>query len=374
MKPHLQQEIGGSWLLWFKNSNRYAILAPNLKRSIDLYFKSSDEVDFSLRLEKQLSGLELNPESLYREIEAFLGASQIPLHSNIEARVKFDFDPSACPNAVDYLIKEVPFRVHYQSEETRSWIHYPIAHYSTAYKNIAPQAEFWIFVKNDVVHLFQDRILLQAVKRGRCHYIKGKFLTRLIGLIHNTEESEWTATLHASTVVSNETAILLAGQSGKGKSTLTALLLSEGFDLLADDITPLHASSQQVFYNPSAISIKKGAFPIVARHFNTFESCPEVFINTFKGTVKFLPHPQPPKTRYPSSAIVLVDYRENVDTQLLPVESGQVLQNLIPDSWISPDPRHAQAFMAWLDTLEFYQLTYSNSREAFSAIQSLTTK
>lgn len=371
-KPHLQQRISESWLFWFKKSNRYVILEPDLKRAIDVYFESSDEVQFSKQLKQRHSDLALNPETIYREVEDFLSASAIPFEGDIDEMAVSNIDLPACKHTVAYSVNQVPFRVHYQNDEIRALVHNPIAHYAVDELKAAPQSEFWLYVKNDTFYLVQDACLVQAVRKDQTHYIGGKFTTRLISLINEVEESAWAATLHASTVVRNETAVLLTGQSGKGKSTLTALLLSQGYQLLADDITPLHAPSQLVYYNPSAISIKKGAFSVVGQFFSPFKSGPEIYLNAFKGHVKFLPQPPPPKKRYASSAVVLVEYEADADTQFTPVAPAQVLQDLIPDSWISPDPRHARAFVQWLATLRFFQLRYSNFREAFRAIQSLT--
>ncbi len=370
-KPHLQQQISGSWLLWFKKSNRYAVLPPDLKRAVEVFFESSDKAQFARQLKHQRGDLAHQPETLYQEVEDFLTASAVPFEGDLEEKRAQDADLSCCTHTMTYAINRIPFRIHAQSQTLQELVHYPIANYRVTDAAVVPHSEFWLYEKNDALHLFQDGCLVQAVRKDQTHYIRGKFTTRLISLINGVEESAWAATLHASTVVRNGTAVLLAGQSGKGKSTLTALLLSQGFHLLADDLTPLHAASRYVYYNPSAVSIKKGAFPVVARHFSSFESYPEIYLNAFKGYVKFLPQEPPPGNRYAASAIIMVNYQAHAETQFMPIAPEQVLQDLIPDSWISPDPQHAMAFVQWLSTLQFYQLTYSNAREAFRAVQSL---
>ncbi len=55
---------------------------------------------------------------------------------------------------------------------------------------------------------------------------------------------------HSSTVVKDRLAILIAGQSGTGKSTLAAELVNRGFRLLADDITVIDRLDDRLFAFP----------------------------------------------------------------------------------------------------------------------------
>lgn len=53
-------------------------------------------------------------------------------------------------------------------------------------------------------------------------------------------------TIHCSVVCDSEGAILIAGESGIGKSTLTTELLREGYALVADDMVVVNRSDDQV--------------------------------------------------------------------------------------------------------------------------------
>ncbi|WP_282777137.1 hypothetical protein, partial [Phaeodactylibacter xiamenensis] len=216
-KPHLQQQIGGSWLLWFKHSNRYAVLEPELKKAVDGFLDAEDARDFRSKIKDSKA----NHELLYSEIEAFLTVSSTPSGTDLEEKTALPFDATACPIATDYRIRGVSIRVHYQNEDIKALTHNGIAHYAVEDAGKGPQSQFWLYIKEEVLHLFQDQRLIQAVQKDQVHYIQGKFNYHLISLINKMEESEWAATLHASTVVYNGNAVLLAGQSGKGKSTLT---------------------------------------------------------------------------------------------------------------------------------------------------------
>lgn len=69
--------------------------------------------------------------------------------------------------------------------------------------------------------------------------------------------------LHASAVAIGDGAVLLAGATGSGKSTLTVQLVADGAHYLADDLVPLAATGTCVSAFPVAVSVKEGSWPHV---------------------------------------------------------------------------------------------------------------
>ena len=94
----------------------------------------------------------------------------------------------------------------------------------------------------------------------------------LLCLLTHKKEHDWLGTFHASTIANNKEAIMLIGASGRGKSTLSALLMANGFNLIADDFTPVLAKTQTIYNYPSAISIKEGAFKTLESYFQNFNN------------------------------------------------------------------------------------------------------
>ena len=105
----------------------------------------------------------------------------------------------------------------------------------------------------------------------------------LICLISNTTEQDWLGTFHASTISNGKEAIMLIGDSGNGKSTLSTLLITNGFHLVADDLTPMLSENQHVYNFPAAVSIKQGAFDVLRPLIKNFDSYPSVILNNSKG-------------------------------------------------------------------------------------------
>ena len=48
-----------------------------------------------------------------------------------------------------------------------------------------------------------------------------------------------------------------------------------------------------------------------------------------------------------------------------------MLETLIPDTWLSPNPYHAEQFLDWLGSLSIYKLTYSNIDDVSKDISKL---
>lgn len=79
------------------------------------------------------------------------------------------------------------------------------------------------------------------------------------------------AILHASAVLMDGRAVILAGTSGSGKSTLTAGLVAAGARLIADDLLPLGRAGDGVLPVPFALSAKEGSWPVLEPLFAGFD-------------------------------------------------------------------------------------------------------
>jgi len=182
------------------------------------------------------------------------------------------------------------------------------------------------------------------------------------------------ATFHASTISNKEEAIMIIGGSGNGKSTLSAVLMAHGFDLLADDFTPMLAKNQHLYRFPAAISIKKGAFALIGGLFDGFDALESEVSTSKHTTVKYLPPSKPfksSKKHFECRKLVMVKYTSDVKSELRECSPEKILQTFIPDSWISPKPEHSKQFLDWLKDLKLYELTYSDNDFAVAKFKEL---
>ena len=70
------------------------------------------------------------------------------------------------------------------------------------------------------------------------HEFQGKISMELTSFFHNMQESEWTAVFHGSTLSKMNNSLMLTGESGNGKSSLSTILMANNFSLIADDFSP----------------------------------------------------------------------------------------------------------------------------------------
>ena len=196
---------------------------------------------------------------------------------------------------------------------------------------------------------------------------------QLLCVIHEKTEEDWLGTLHASTVTNNKEAILVIGKSGKGKSTFTAHAMATGLNLVADDFSPILAKNKHVFTYPGAISIKSGAFESLSKMIPDFDQLPLIFKGQEKGSVKFVvPFQSSSRTQsYPCQKMVSIHYKSRAKTELKEIPFSEAMEIFVPDSWISPKEVHATEFMEWINSLLFYELTYSNTEEALGVFSKL---
>ena len=82
------------------------------------------------------------------------------------------------------------------------------------------------------------------------------------------------AVLHGAGVGFAESAVLLVGKTGAGKSTLALGLAAQGFEYLSDDLVALSTSGREVHAFPLAASVKEGSWGILAEEFPSLGASP----------------------------------------------------------------------------------------------------
>ncbi|QNK77399.1 hypothetical protein H7F37_15050 [Winogradskyella sp. PAMC22761] len=357
LAPVEQLLIGDFWVLWYAKSNTYSIVNTEFKLLLDEYLVSESKSQFlnSLCFEEDKELQNKITEKVFSYLQSCNSPYTIPTNLNSAS-----LDKTKRCISKQYTFKNKTVQVNYCSELVLQTVHPSIAHYCNISKSKV-DVIFDIYLKEDHLHLFKNENLISYVPKKDYHYIQGKFIMQLLCELHNKTEDDWIGSLHGSTITDENNAILFVGKSGKGKSTLCALLANTGLKLLADDVSPLLSKEQHIYYNPSAISIKQGAFKLLEPLVNNFDKLPIVNFNKTKGNLKYLPTIKPKQNHYPCRAIILVNYKPESKTLLEPVSIKTILETIIEDSWLSPKPKHAKQFLNWLKNMKLYQLTYSDT-------------
>ncbi|WP_147298307.1 phosphoenolpyruvate carboxykinase (ATP) [Winogradskyella pacifica] len=366
LAPTYKKMFGDYWILWYSISNSYSVINSDFELLLDTYLASNTQKDFSNTLSDQIpvsDSLKLS-ETIHNYLKDCNNPYSPPNTSSDT------LDTSHRNISKHYLFDSKRIQIYYSSELVLKTVHPAIAYYcntSTANTDVT----FDIYLKNDNLYLFKNGELMSCVPKREYHLLQGKFIMQLLCSLHNKVEQDWIGTLHGSTITDGNSSILFVGKSGKGKSTLSALLATNGFELLADDVSPLLSENQHIYYNPSSISIKEGAFNLLQPLVKNFEKLPIVEFNKTKGQLKYMPCTKPKQDHYPCHAIVLVNYVSESETIIEPISIKHILETIIEDSWLSPNPKHAQQFLDWLQKVKLYQVTYSDTNSVSSEISAL---
>lgn len=366
LAPSYLHQLGDYWILWYSKSNNYSVVESEFKTLLEMYLNSHSIDAFSLKLSENDSIS--NAVAIAEKLQLYL--ENCNATDKLMDELQATFNPLKSHIQKFYSIGDKTTQINYDSELVEKTIHPSIAHLEVAKKSNL-QNVFDIYLDNDLLCLFKDHTLITAVAKRNYHLLQGKFVMQLFSLLHNKTALDWIGTFHGSTISDGENSILFVGQSGKGKSTLCALLYAHGYTMLADDVSPLGSNDLHIYHNPSAISIKEGAFNTLKPLITDFNKIPVTVFNKTKGKLKYIPSKTPVKQSYPCKCIVMVNYSKGANTTLEELSIKTLLETLIPDSWLSPKPDNAKQFLNWLASVTTYTLTYSNTEDVLKEVATL---
>ena len=364
----LHKEVGEKTIVWFGPRNEYLILehttadilkeinkgtainqiAETLSKKLSIPAKES--VDFVLELERKF----------YKE-EKIERLEIVDSYKNTKRPENFEFIKF-------YKINDIVFKISFLSEKELSFIHPKFAHLSidevTDFKN-----NFEVFIKHNYIFLYVNNILIGSWDNANIHFFQGKFSMELIQKIHQKEEDKWLGVFHASAVSNGKKSILFLGDSGNGKSTSLALLQANGFTCLADDFVPINADNEEVYSFPAAISIKKNSLETLLPLYPELKNSAEYNFKRLNKIVRYL---KPNNTNFlshlPCKDLVFIKYEKNSALKFDKIAKINAFMQLVPDSWLSPIKENAQVFLDWFDSLNCYQITYSDNNEMIASV------
>ncbi|MGK0307995.1 MAG: hypothetical protein ACI8RP_000953 [Urechidicola sp.] len=364
----LYQTVEEKTIVWFGTRNEYLILehttADILKEiskgatvnkiaetlSKKLSFPAEESLDFVLKLERKF----------YKE-EKIKKLEIANSYKNTKRPKDFEFIKY-------YKINDIVFKVSFLSEKELSFIHPKFAHLVidevTDFKN-----DFEVFIKHNYIFLYVNNMFIGSWDTSNIHFFQGKFSMELIQKIHQKEENKWLGVFHASAVSNGKKSILFLGDSGNGKSTSLALLQANGFTCLADDFVPIDRDKKEVYSFPAAISIKKNSLETLLPIYPELENSAEYNFKRLNKIVRYLKPNNPDfLSHLPCKDLVFIKYEKNSALKFDKISKINAFMQLVPDSWLSPIKENAQIFLDWFDSLNCYQITYSDNKKMITTV------
>jgi len=183
------------------------------------------------------------------------------------------------------------------------------------------------------------------------------------------------ARCHAAAVSREGKSILMPGDSGVGKSTLTAYLVANGMAYLGDDVVALGEEDASLFPLPSCLSVKTGSWQLLERHFPGLMQLPSYRV--FARDVRYI-EPLGNYTTSPSGgppvAIVFPAFSPGEATRLeaLPPVAAMIRFVGAHTRLVGPVTEDKLArLIRFVEQTPAYELSYSQLPEAQQAVMSL---
>ena len=349
-------------IVWLKGTNKYIVLDSNL---LELIYKKSilSSKEFLTQLIKSLNVSYSVAKKIDKDIsELLLETKKVELKQDI----KYPEIIKSCQLIQYYLFNDIIIKVCFDSEETKALIHPKYSHLVIDHLNIY-DVEYKIFNNDNTFFIFKNNQFLGAWGSNQLHEFQGKFSMELMCSFYNKTEHDWMGVFHASTISKNNHSIMFTGDSGNGKSTLVSILMDNGFNVIADDFSPILRSDFKTYCFPSAISIKEKSYNLIEQLHPELKSSNEYYINELKGSVKYLP-PISTETSSNCSSVVWVKYSEVGENSMKKISKQEALKKILPDAWISNKQANAKTFLVWIKRTNFYELYYSDNNELISII------
>lgn len=175
------------------------------------------------------------------------------------------------------------------------------------------------------------------------------------------------AVLHGSAVLINDAALLILGESGRGKSTLAQSLVQAGNGFLADDHLPLHINGTDLLAFPTGSAVKQGA-----RHLEEIQNLQAIYglADSSRNGVNYIQIKPalPMGTAVPIRAIVFPHFSEGHAYEINLASPEQALMESVA-SGARPSRKISsiKPLTRLCDQVASYLLKYSDTEQSVSA-------
>ncbi|MCK1735568.1 serine/threonine protein kinase [Bradyrhizobium sp. 138] len=195
--------------------------------------------------------------------------------------------------------------------------------------------------------------------------IKAHITERLI------RSNRWTFSLHAASLVKDGMGLLLCGQPGAGKSTLTLQLADAGLRYAGDDVALVGADGT-ICGIPFALTLKEGSWDLLSRlHGDRYDA---THCRSDGVRVRYVPIPDAHQECFSASWIIFLNRVASGPGELTVIDQLDSMKRLIENAFAA-DGRLSQAGFFALKRIvagaRSFQLTYSEAVEARRVLMDL---
>jgi hypothetical protein len=178
------------------------------------------------------------------------------------------------------------------------------------------------------------------------------------------------AILHAAAVIMNEKTVVIAGSSGKGKSTLSAYLTTQGARIVSDDLMCLSQDGFRVSTFRSKSNLKEGSWEILEHYVDDLGSAPTRLVQNisrnFQTKLVTMASPEPLKTWQNVDMVLHVDWQKESECVIRQLSEDEHFEGLFMSGTTirKSDHMNPEAMVTFARKIPAYSFQYSNLPDA----------
>lgn len=369
MNTFLTRKIENKTIVWFKCSNSYLIVEPEIANILSKIDTRVSFVDLEVWCAKKfkypkeiITDFITDIHKIYNEHNGNSFKSKI---------VETDYEiPTLFFSEKYYVINNSVFKIQYQTAYHESKIHPTFAHLESI-KSSNYYFNYTVFDNNHSILFLKNNNFIGQWNKNESHVFEGKLSMQILIDMYKKPETDWMGVFHASAISNGKESMLFLGDSGNGKSTSLALLSANGFTCIADDFAPVD-KNKNIYTYPAAISIKMKSLAALLPFYPELENSTEYHLKKLNKTVRYLtPQKIDYRQKLKCKALVFIKYNPYIELDICPISQIDAFQQLVPDSWISPLEENVSIFLDWFLELPCYQLAYSNNNKMFDTVSKI---
>ena len=327
----------------------YSLSEENLKKNISKTFSSNNANDIYLELKELLKNTDLKKTQI---------KDKYKIPDNLKS-FKFKL-------GVEF------FTIYYDDLDIVNTVIGQLFHMEN--NSVDKSKNYYVFKHNKRYFLNNQNVNIGSWKKDEIHYLTGKLLSLIMCDFHKIVEEKWSGFLHASAVSISSNAYVIVGESGNGKSTSSAILSKNGFELLSDDITPVSRDGKIANF-PNSISIKEPSFTKIQGLYNDEKLSDAISIS--KGKIKYL-NTHKSSTFNPvtlsCSNIIWIKYDKDSDNSLKELELKEILPLIVNESFFPINSKSVKGFMSWFVKCTCYEIIYNNDDSLIDFFNTISKK
>ena len=274
----------------------------------------------------------------------------------------------------DYHLLDSKFRLAYTHRTLHDWIHPVDGHLAKAAGDRPPDRTYTVMVRGGAPYLLEGSKVVFGADgiESIAPAIKAHFVVRAL------QACVGLCAVHAGALVRSGHCLLMPGQSGHGKSTLTAALAANGFDLLGDDTIVLVKDDLSARAVPMGICVKDGSWELLRPYYPELDS----LAIHHRGDGKIIRYLRPDteslcrtqRRSWPVRWMVFPNHAAGVETGLAPISHAEALRRMMDGFCPIYDRLEREEIaqlVAWIEGVDCYDLSLSRLDQAIGLLREL---